>query len=97
MKLHLSTGEITLKSLSVKQFREAAKMDEEAYRNLLMDLYGLGRDEVETMPSREWFLLAQATSRYSAGLPLAEIKNLCAGDDGPSTPTETPTAPTAGA
>lgn len=97
MKLHLSIGEITLKSLSVKQLEEAKRMTEEAYRDLLMNLYGFSEEELANMPAREWYLLAQATSRYSIGLPLAEIKNFCAGEGGPLTPGAAPTAPIADA
>ena len=97
MKLHLSIGEVTLKSLTVAELKNAEKMTNSEYRKLLIRLYGLTEKTVDAMPAREWMLLAKATASYSMGIPLAEIKNFCAGEDGPSTPAAAPTAPIAGA
>lgn len=97
MKLHLSIGEIALKSLTVAELKNAEKMTNNEYRKLLIRLYGLTEKTVDAMPAREWMLLAKATASYSMGLPLAEIKNSYAGEDGPSTPAAAPTAPIAGA
>ena len=97
MKLHLSIGEITLKSLSVAQLKNIETMTNGEYRNLLIHLYGLDEETVDAMPAREWLLLAKATASYSMAIPLAEIKNFCAGEDGPLTPGAAPTAPIADA
>lgn len=96
MKLHLSIGEVTLKSLTVAELKNAEKMTNSEYRKLLIRLYGLTEKTVDAMPAREWMLLSKATASYSMGIPLAEIKNFCAGEDGPSTPAAAPTAPIAG-
>ena len=45
-------------------------------------LYGLTSEEWEAMPSRDTLILGRLTMSYSVGVPLAEIKNLYAGEDG---------------
>ena len=61
----------------------------------LTTLYG-GRNLGE-MPSRDVLLLLELTDKYSANVPLHEIKNLLAGGDGTETTSAASTAMTAGA
>lgn len=49
------------------------------------------------MPSRDVLLLLSLTEKYSANVPLNEIKNLLAGGDGTETESAASTATTAGA
>lgn len=49
------------------------------------------------MPSRDVLLLLELTDKYSANVPLHEIKNLLAGGDGTETESAASTAMTAGA
>lgn len=61
----------------------------------LIALYGgLALDD---MPSRDVLLLLSLTEKYSANVPLNEIKNLLAGGDGTETESAASTATTAGA
>lgn len=61
----------------------------------LSALYGgLALDD---MPSRDVLLLLSLTEKYSANVPLNEIKNLLAGGDGTATGSAASTAMTAGA
>lgn len=55
---------------------------------------GLALDD---MPSRDVLLLLSLTEKYSANVPLNEIKNLLAGGDGTETESAASTATTAGA
>ena len=61
----------------------------------LTTLYG-GRN-LDDMPSRDVLLLLELTDKYSANVPLSEIKNLLAGGDGTATGSAASTAMTAGA
>lgn len=61
----------------------------------LTTLYG-GR-KLDEMPSRDVLLLLELTDKYSANVPLSEIKNLLAGGDGTATGSAASTAMTAGA
>lgn len=52
---------------------------------------------LSVMPSRDVLLLLELTDKYSANVPLNEIKNLLAGGDGTATTGAASTAMTAGA
>ena len=52
---------------------------------------------LSVMPSRDVLLLLELTDKYSANVPLGEIKNLLAGGDGTATGSAASTAMTAGA
>ena len=52
---------------------------------------------LSVMPSRDVLLLLELTDKYSANVPLSEIKNLLAGGDGTATGSAASTAMTAGA
>lgn len=98
MKLHLSIGEVTIKSLSVhqiRQLREKPEADETFFSDMIASLYGLSPEEIDALPAREWYILTEVTSKYSLGKPLADIKNSFAGDDGLLTPIAPATAATA--
>lgn len=65
----------------------------------LFDLVVLydGLPLLDDMPSRDVLLLLELTDKYSANVPLNEIKNLLAGGDGTVTTGAASTAMTAGA
>lgn len=64
-------------------------------------LFALGQmygcRDMGDMPSRDVLLLLELTDKYSANVPLNEIKNLLAGGDGTATGSAASTAMTAGA
>lgn len=113
ISLPVSGERLTLKSWSMAkadEFYEAelAMLDMEpsarvaALRELrskkllaLTTLYD-GRN-LSVMPSRDVLLLLELTDKYSANVPLSEIKNLLAGGDGTATGSAASTAMTAGA
>ena len=100
MKLHFSTiGEVTVKSLSVRQIKDFILLDEEAddavFTKMMAAHYGLTLEQVDEFPAREWSALTKITVDYSLGKPVADIKNFFAGDDGFLMPIEPPTAKTA--
>ena len=56
-----------------------------------------GGCDLSAMPSRDVLLLLELTDKYSANVPLHEIKNLLAGGDGPETTSAASIATPAGA
>lgn len=99
MKLHLSSiGEVTVKSLSVRQIKDfliAEKVDEASFTEMMIAHYGLTSEQVDELPAREWNMLTKITVDYSLGKPVADIKNFFAGDDGFLMPIVPPTVKTA--
>lgn len=111
--LPVSGDRLTLKSWSMAkadEFYEAelAMMDMDvtarvaALRELRSKkLFALGQlygcRDMSDMPSRDVLLLLELTDKYSANVPLSEIKNLLAGGDGTATGSAASTAMTAGA
>lgn len=110
--LPVSGEKLTLKSWSMAKaddFYEAemAMLDMDATARVAAlrelrskKLFALGQlygcSDMSDMPSRDVLLLS-LTEKYSANVPLNEIKNLLAGGDGTATGSAASTATTAGA
>lgn len=91
MHIELSGRRFVLKSFTNGQIREMEENDAkeqdrekrgESYASAVRGLYGLTAMEWDAMPSRDTLTLGRLTMSYSLGVPLAEIKNLYAGEDG---------------
>lgn len=111
--LPVSGERLTLKSWSMAkadEFYEAelAMLDMDATARVAAlrelrskKLFALGQlygcRDMSDMPSRDVLLLLELTDKYSANVPLSEIKNLLAGGDGTATGSAASTAMTAGA
>lgn len=111
--LPVSGEKLTLKSWSMAKaddFYEAemAMLDMDATARVAAlrelrskKLFALGQlygcSDMSDMPSRDVLLLLSLTEKYSANVPLNEIKNLLAGGDGTETESAASTATTAGA
>lgn len=91
MHIELSGRRFVLKSFTNGQIKEMEENDAneqdrekrgESYASAVRGLYGLTAMEWDAMPSRDTLTLGRLTMSYSLGVPLAEIKNLYAGEDG---------------